>query len=51
MSTNSIKPDNDINMLLQRNGDWAASMVAKDANFFKSLAAQQNPEKPGLPVL
>jgi len=44
MSTNSIKPDNDISMLLQRNGDWAASMVAKDANFFKSLAAQQNPE-------
>ena len=30
--------------LFQRNRDWAASMVEKDPNFFKSLAAQQAPE-------
>ena len=30
--------------LLQRNRDWAASMVAKNPEFFKSLANQQSPE-------
>jgi carbonic anhydrase len=30
--------------LFQRNREWAASMVAKDPGFFKTLAAQQAPE-------
>jgi len=30
--------------LFERNRNWAASMVAKDANFFSNLAAQQTPE-------
>jgi carbonic anhydrase len=30
--------------LFQRNSDWAALMVAKNPDFFKSLAAQQAPE-------
>ena len=30
--------------LFQRNREWAASMVAQDPNFFKSLAALQAPE-------
>jgi len=30
--------------LFQRNRDWAASMVEKNPNFFKSLEAQQAPE-------
>ena len=30
--------------LFKRNRNWAASMVAKDANFFKALANQQSPE-------
>ena len=34
----------DIEALFKRNRDWAASMVARDANFFKSLTAQQSPE-------
>ena len=34
----------DIPTLFQRNRDWAASMVDKDENFFKSLASQQSPE-------
>ena len=34
----------DLPTLFQRNRDWAASMVEKDADFFNSLAAQQSPE-------
>ncbi len=34
----------DTEALFKRNRDWAASMVAKDPEFFKSLAAQQSPE-------
>lgn len=30
--------------LFQRNREWAASIVAKDENFFKGLASQQAPE-------
>jgi carbonic anhydrase len=30
--------------LFQRNRDWAASMVEKDAGFFSTLASQQSPE-------
>ncbi|MBZ2207949.1 carbonate dehydratase [Massilia soli] len=30
--------------LFERNRKWAASMVAKDAEFFSNLAAQQTPE-------
>ncbi|RJG22693.1 carbonate dehydratase [Massilia cavernae] len=30
--------------LFERNRNWAASMVAKDPEFFKALAAQQTPE-------
>lgn len=30
--------------LFERNRDWAASMVAKDPNFFQGLASQQSPE-------
>src|SRR3954453_2064134 len=30
--------------LFQRNRDWAAATVARDPNFFKTLAAQQSPE-------
>lgn len=30
--------------LFERNREWAATMVAKDPNFFKALAAQQTPE-------
>ncbi|HEY0490696.1 MAG TPA: carbonate dehydratase [Telluria sp.] len=30
--------------LFERNRTWAASMVAKDAEFFSNLAAQQTPE-------
>ena len=30
--------------LFQRNRDWAASMIAQEPNFFKTLAAQQSPE-------
>ena len=30
--------------LFERNRNWAASMVAKDPEFFKSLASQQTPE-------
>ncbi len=34
----------DTEALFKRNRDWAASMVAKDPDFFKSLASQQTPE-------
>ena len=36
--------NDDTEALFKRNRDWAAAMVAKDANFFKGLAAQQTPE-------
>ena len=36
--------EQDIEALFKRNRDWAAAMVAKDENFFKSLTAQQSPQ-------
>jgi carbonic anhydrase len=33
-----------VDELFQRNRDWAASMVEKDAGFFSTLASQQSPE-------
>jgi carbonic anhydrase len=33
-----------LEQLFENNRAWAASMVAKDADFFKRLAAQQSPE-------
>jgi carbonic anhydrase len=30
--------------LFARNREWAASMIAKNPDFFKSLASQQSPE-------
>lgn len=33
-----------LEQLFENNRNWAASMVAKDANFFATLAAQQSPE-------
>ncbi|KIF81749.1 carbonate dehydratase [Noviherbaspirillum autotrophicum] len=33
-----------LEQLFQNNREWAASMVAQDAGFFKKLAAQQSPE-------
>jgi carbonic anhydrase len=38
------KAKQDIKALFEQNRDWAASMVAKDPNFFQSLTAQQSPE-------
>jgi len=38
------KTEQAIEALLQRNSEWATSMVAQDENFFKSLTAQQTPE-------
>ena len=40
----TTKIEQDMEALLQRNRDWAAAMVAKDENFFKSLVNQQSPE-------
>ena len=37
-------PNPDTEALFKRNRDWAASMVDKDPDFFKSLASQQTPE-------
>jgi carbonic anhydrase len=36
--------EQDIEALFKRNRDWAAAMVAKDANFFTSLLNQQTPQ-------
>jgi carbonic anhydrase len=33
-----------VDELFQRNRDWAAAMVEKDAGFFSTLASQQSPE-------
>jgi carbonic anhydrase len=38
------KSQADLAHLFQSNRDWAASMVAQDADFFKKLASQQSPE-------
>ena len=42
--TDSTEPKIALYDLLQKNRDWAESMVAKQANFFEKLAAQQSPE-------
>ena len=34
----------ELEQLFQKNRDWAAAMVAQDADFFAKLAAQQSPE-------
>ncbi len=34
----------DVQALFKRNREWAATMVAKDENFFKALINQQTPE-------
>ncbi len=36
--------DLDVSALFKRNREWAASMVAKDENFFTALTKQQAPE-------
>src|SRR4026209_2512572 len=33
-----------LEQLFRNNRDWAASIVAQDAGFFKKLASQQSPE-------
>src|SRR4051812_8370992 len=38
------KAKQDIEALFERNRDWAASMVEKNPEFFRSLTAQQSPE-------
>ena len=40
----TTKSEQDIHALFKRNEDWAAAMVAKDENFFKSLINQQTPQ-------
>lgn len=42
MSNEKIKAP--LEQLLTNNKNWAASMVAKDADFFKKLVSQQSPE-------
>jgi carbonic anhydrase len=42
--TNKNKEALELEQLFQNNRNWAASMVAQDANFFAKLAAQQSPE-------
>jgi carbonic anhydrase len=42
--TDSTEPKVALYDLLQKNREWADSMVAKQANFFEKLAAQQSPE-------
>lgn len=39
-----MKNSNALDQLFANNREWAASMVAKDANFFKRLVSQQAPE-------
>jgi carbonic anhydrase len=34
----------DLTVLFRNNSEWAASMVKKDADFFKKLVAQQSPQ-------
>lgn len=38
------KVPTDIKDLFRKNNEWAAAMVAKDADFFRKLTAQQAPE-------
>ena len=40
----TTQAEQDIDALFKRNRDWAAAMVAKDENFFKSLVNQQSPQ-------
>jgi carbonic anhydrase len=40
----TTQSEQDIEALFARNREWAASMVAKDENFFKALVNQQSPE-------
>jgi carbonic anhydrase len=40
----TTQSEQDIQALFQRNQDWAASMVAKNPDFFTSLLNQQTPE-------
>jgi carbonic anhydrase len=42
--TNKNKEALELEQLFRNNRQWAASMVAQDANFFAKLAAQQSPE-------
>ena len=42
--SDTIKPDTSLAHLLQQNHDWAASMTAKQADFFAKLEGQQSPE-------
>ena len=39
-----MKNSNALDQLFANNRDWAAAMIAKDANFFKRLVSQQAPE-------
>ena len=40
----ATQAEQDIHALFKRNEEWAAAMVAKDENFFKSLINQQTPQ-------
>jgi len=40
----TTQSEQDIHALFKRNEEWAAAMVAKDENFFKSLIKQQTPQ-------
>ena len=40
----TTQSEQDIQALFKRNEEWAAAMVAKDDNFFKSLINQQTPQ-------
>lgn len=42
--TEQIKDNQTLEHLFDNNHDWAASMVAQDAEFFRKLAGQQSPE-------
>ncbi|HEV7815930.1 MAG TPA: carbonate dehydratase [Janthinobacterium sp.] len=44
MTDTTIDPANPLAKLLQKNRDWADSMVAREADFFKKLEFQQSPE-------
>ncbi len=40
----NVKMDASLTQLLANNKNWAADMIARDANFFKKLVSQQSPE-------
>lgn len=42
--TKSLNDTLELEQLFENNRNWAASMIAQDAAFFKKLAAQQSPE-------